>query len=197
MRGLRTLLEVAVALAAALAVSRWVLSIFRRKTTVYRPTTVQQLSLLTWPLLAVGAGLAATGPNLLAGSPAERWLAWGTLAAVLALAAPALLLHLRYYQLNAGTVLYFDPKAGRLQVTLHGMLAYDAALGWPGPGPVVWGRCRWPGVFWRRYEYLRLPLPQGDVVLTALLLPDMRPLASYLREFGVVVQERQQGWTWV
>ena len=72
-----------------------ILSIFSKKTTIYRPTTARQLALLTWPLLAVGAGLAAAGPGLLAPTAAERWLAWGLLAAVLALAAPALLLHLR------------------------------------------------------------------------------------------------------
>lgn len=198
MRVIRTLLEVAVGLVLALAGLRWVLSIFSKKTTRYRPTVVQQLSLLSWPVLAVAAGLAATAPNLLGGSAAERWLAWGVLAAVLALAAPALVLHLRYYTLNAATELLFIPTQGRLQVALHGVLAYDAGRqGWPGPGPVVWHRCRWPGVFWRRYEYLRLPQPQGDLILTSLLLPDIRPLVSYLREFGVVVVEKDQAWAWV
>ena len=197
MRVLRSLLEAAIGLALVLAILRWVLGLFKRKTTLYRVTTTQQLSLLAWPLLAVAAGLVATGPNLLGGSAAERWLAWGVLAAVLALAAPALLLHARYYTRNAVTELLFIPTQGRLQVGLGGTLAYDAARGWPGPGPVEWHRCRWPGVFWRRYEYLRLPLPQGDIVLTSLMLPDMQPLVSYLREFGVQVEERKRGWAWV
>ena len=52
-------------------------------------------------------------------------------------------------------------------------------------------------MFWRRYEYLRLPLPQGDLILTSLMLPDMRPLVSYLREFGVRVDEKNRAWAWV
>lgn len=198
MRVLRSLLEVAVALVLALAGLRWALGLFSRKTTRYRPTVTQQISLLAWPGLAIGAGLAAAGPNLLGGSAAERWLAWGLLGAVVALAAPALLLHLRYYTRNAATELLFVPTQGQLQVALHGTPAYDAGRqGWPGPGPVEWHRCRWPGVFWRRYEYLRLPLPQGDIVLTSLMLPDMHPLVSYLREFGVRVDEKNRAWAWV
>jgi hypothetical protein len=198
MKVLRSLLEAAVVLAVALGVARWVLGIFSKKTTVYRPTPTRQVALLTWPLLAVGAGFAAAGPGLLAPTAAERWLAWGLLLAVLALAGPALALHLRYYTLNAATTLVFDPTGGRLQVALDEVLAYDPAhQGWPGPTPVEWSRCRWPGVFWRPYEYLRLPLPQGDIILTSLMLADMKPLVHYLRHFGVVVVERRRGWAWV
>ena len=198
MRLLRPLFEAAVALVVALGLARWVLGIFSKKTTVYRPTVAGQLSLLTWPVLAVVAGVVAAGPGLLAPTSPERWLAWGLLLAVLALAAPALLLHLRYYTLNAATELVFDPAQGRLQVALHNVLAYDPARqGWPGPSPIEWSRCRWPGVFWRRYEYLRLPLPQGDIILTALVLPDAEPLVRYLRHFGVAVVERRRGWAWV
>lgn len=198
MKVLRSLVEAAVVLAVALGLARWVLGIFSKKTTVYRPTLTQQISLLTWPVLAVGAGLAAAGPGLLASTPAERWLAWGLLLLVLALAAPALVLHLRYYTLNAATTLVFDPAQGHLQVALAELLAYDPAhQGWPGPAPVEWSRCRWPGVFWRRYEYLRLPLPQGDIILTSLMLPDMQPLVRYLRYFGVAVVERRRAWAWL
>lgn len=198
MKVLRSLLEFAVALVVALGLARWVLSFFSKKTTIYHPTPTRQLALLAWPLLAVGAGLAAAGPGLVASTSAERWLGWGLLGAVLALAAPALVLHLRYYTLNAATTLLFDPLEGRLQVVLDGVLAYDPARqGWPGPAPVEWSRCRWPGVFWRRYEYLRLPLPQGDIILTTLVLADMQPLVRYLRYFGVAVAERRRGWAWV
>jgi hypothetical protein len=198
MRLLRSLLEAAVVLVVALGLLRWVLNIFSKKTTVYHPSVARQLTLLTWPLLAVGAGLAAAGPGLLAPTAAERWLAWGLLGVVLALAAPALLLHLRYYTLNAATTLVFDPAKGHLQVALDEVLAYDPARqGWPGPGPVEWTRCRWPGVFWRRYEYLRLPLPQGDIIITVLVLPSMQPLVHYLRYFGVEIVEKRRGWAWV
>jgi hypothetical protein len=198
MRLLRPLFEAAVVLVVALGLARWALSLFSKKTTVYRPTVARQLALLTWPVLTVVAGLVAAGPGLLAPTAAERWLAWGLLLAVLALAAPALLLHLRYYTLNAATTLVFDPIQGRLQVALDEVLAYDPARqGWPGPGAIEWSRCRWLGVFWRRYEYLRLPLPQGDIILTALVLPDMKPLVGYLRHFGVEVVERRRGWAWV
>lgn len=197
MRILRSLLEVAFTLVVLLGLARWALSFFGKKTTVYRPTPARQLALLTWPLLAVGTGLAAAGPGLLADTAAERGLAWALLLAVLALAAPALLLHLRYYTFNATTTLIFNPLEGRLQVALDEVLAYDPARqGWPGPGPIEWSRCRWPGVFWRRYEYLRLPLPQGDIILTSLLLPDMHPLVRYLRHFGVEVVERRRAWAW-
>jgi hypothetical protein len=198
MKFLRSLLEVALTLVVLLGLARWATGLFSKKTTVYRPTTARQLALLTWPLLAVATGLAAAGPGLLAHTATERWLAWGLLLAVLALAAPALLLHLRYYTLNAATTLVFNPLEGRLQVALDEVLAYDPARqGWPGPGPIEWSRCRWPGVFWRRYEYLRLPLPQGDILLTSLLLPDMLPLVRYLRHFGVEVVERRRPWAWV
>ena len=155
MKVLRSLLEAAVVLAVALGVARWVLGIFSKKTTVYRPTPTRQVALLTWPLLAVGAGFAAAGPGLLAPTAAERWLAWGLLLAVLALAGPALALHLRYYTLNAATTLIFDPTGGRLQVALDEVLAYDPARqGWPGP------RAR--GVE---------PLPLARRILAALRVP--------------------------
>ena len=196
MRLFRPLLEAAFMLIVLLGLGRWAWRLFSRKTTVYRVTAARQLALLAWPLLAVGAGLAAAGPNLLGPTAAEQWLAWGILLAVLALAAPALLLHLRYYTLNAATTLLFKPLEGQLHVLLDGVLAYDPARqGWPGP--VVWGRCRWPGVFWQPYEYLRLPLPQGDILLTSLMLPDMQPLVGYLRHFGVPVVEQRRGWAWV
>ncbi len=198
MRLFRSLLEAAVVLVVVLAVLRWALSFFKKKTNLYKVTPARQLALLTWPLLTVGTALAAAGPGLLAPTPVERGLAWVLLLAVLALAAPALLLHLRYYTLNAATTLVFDPTGGHLRVALDDILAYDPARqGWPGPAPVEWSRCRWPGVFWRRYEYLRLPLPQGDILLTSLVLSDMQPLVRYLRHFGVVVQERRRVWAWV
>ncbi|MGI4865662.1 MAG: hypothetical protein ACRYFZ_17200 [Janthinobacterium lividum] len=198
MKLLRPLFEAAVVLVVALGLMRWALGIFSKKTVVYHPTPTRQLTLLAWPVLAVVAGLVAAGPGLLAPTAAERWLAWGLLLAVLALAAPALLLHLRYYTLNAVTTLVFDPGQGRLQVALDELLAYDPARqGWPGPEPVEWSRCRWPGVFWRPYEYLRLPLPQGDIILTSLMLPDMQPLVRYLRYFGVEVIERRRAWAWI
>ena len=197
MRLFRPLLEAAFMLVVLLGLGRWAWRLFSRKTTVYRVTTARQLALLTWPLLAVGAGLAAAGPGLLGPTAAEQWLAWGILLVVLALAAPALLLHLRYYTLNAATTLLFKPLEGQLHVLLDGVLAYDPARqGWPGPGPVEWVRCRWPGVFWQPYEYLRLPLPQGDILLTSLMLPDMQPLVKYLRHFGVPVVEQRRGWAW-
>ncbi|GAB3636535.1 hypothetical protein GCM10027422_21250 [Hymenobacter arcticus] len=195
---LRTLLEAAVTMVVLLGLARWALGLFGKKTTVYRATPARQLALLTWPLLAVGTGLATAAPGLVATTSVEHWLAWGLLLAVLALAAPALLLHLRYYTLNAATTLVFDPLEGRLQVALDELLAYDPARqGWPGPEAVEWSRCRWPGVFWRPYEYLRLPLPQGDIILTSLVIKDMHTLVRYLRHFGIVVVERRRGWAWV
>jgi len=196
MNFLRSLLEAALTMVVLLGLARWALGLFSKKATVYRPTPARQLALLSWPLLAVGTGLATAAPGLVANTAFERWLAWALLLAVLALAAPALLLHLRYYTLNAVTTLVFNPLEGRLQVALDEVLAYDPARqGWPGP--VEWSRCRWPGVFWRRYEYLRLPLPQGDIILTSLVLPDMHLLVRYLRHFGVEVVERRRAWAWI
>ncbi|MDO7887453.1 hypothetical protein [Hymenobacter cheonanensis] len=196
MNFLRSLLEAALTMVVVLGLARWALGLFSKKATVYRATPARQLALLTWPLLAVGTGFATAAPGLVAATAFERWLAWGLLLAVLALAAPALLLHLRYYTLNAATTLVFNPLEGHLQVALDEVLAYDPARqGWPGP--VEWSRCRWPGVFWRRYEYLRLPLPQGDIILTSLVLPDMHLLVRYLRHFGVVVVERRRPWAWI
>jgi hypothetical protein len=196
MNFLRSLLEAALTMVVLLGLARWALSIFGKKATVYRATPGRQLALLSWPLLAVGTGFATAAPGLVAATAFERWLAWGLLLAVLALAAPALLLHLRYYTLNAATTLVFNPLEGHLQVALDEVLAYDPARqGWPGP--VEWSRCRWPGVFWRRYEYLRLPLPQGDIILTSLVLPDMHLLVRYLRHFGVEVVEHRRAWAWV
>ncbi|QKG53380.1 hypothetical protein [Hymenobacter sp. BRD67] len=108
----RSLLEATVSLVVLMGLSRWVLGIFGKKATVFHATATRQLVLLTWPLLAVGTGFAAAGPGLLAPTAAERGLAWALLAAILALAVPALVLHLRYYTLNAATTLVFDPLGG-------------------------------------------------------------------------------------
>ena len=66
MRLLRPLFEVAVVLVVALGLARWALGLFSRKTTVYRPTVARQLALLTWPGLAVAAGLVAALAQVLA-----------------------------------------------------------------------------------------------------------------------------------
>jgi len=195
MKVFRALLDAAVVGLVALGVGRVVLGFFTKSSAEYRTRTMRHLRLLAWPLLALGAGLSAAGPGLFSSLPAERGLAWGLLGLVLALAAPALWLHLRYYALNAATTLIFDPRRGQFQVYLGGALAYDPGRqGWPGPAPVEWSRCRWPGVFWRPYEYVRLPLPQGDIFLTSLLMSDLPALVHYLRHFGVVVRERRRVW---
>lgn len=196
MKFLRPLLETALVLWAVLGLGRWVLGWLQKRRTAYHPTAARQLRLLTWPLLAVGTGLAAAGPGLLAATAYERWLGAGLLAAVVALALPALALHARYWALNGATTLVFEPRQSQLHLYAGPQLLYDLARhGWPAQAE--WVRSRWRGVFWRPYEYLRLRLPDGRALVVTSLLLDLAPLAAWLQRAGVPVREQPRGWAWV
>ncbi|MEJ7659520.1 MAG: hypothetical protein WKG07_07810 [Hymenobacter sp.] len=197
MNVLRSLLEAAVVLVVALGLARWALAFLGRKllsTALPRPAAGPA------HVAAAGGGHRPHGGRPQPPGPHRRRALAGLGRATGRAgpgrprtgAVPALLHPERSHDAA------FDPTGGRLQVALDEVLAYDPARqGWPGPAPVEWSRCRWPGVFWRRYEYLRLPLPQGDIILTSLVLSDMEPLVRYLRHFGVAVAERRRSWAWV
>jgi len=192
---LRPLLEVAVLLLVVLSGLRWVLGLFTRATHVYQPTAGRQLRLAFWSLLALGAGLSVLPALALgehAASGAEWALAAGFGAVTLALGGPALLLHLRYWQLNRATMLVFQPQQNRLEVYQAGQRLPFGAADIRRAERVT---CRARRSFWTRYDYLRLHLADGRVIPLTSLLTDLEPLATFLR--GIPTERRAVAWCWV
>ncbi len=192
---LRPLLEFLAVLALGLGTARWVAGWFGRRTHTYRPTAARQLRLLAWPLLALGTGLSVVPALLMAprsaASPLEGALAAALVAVALALGAPALVLHLRYWALNHATVLVLQPKENRLEVYQHGQRLYferrDVAR-------VQRVTCRARATFWAPYDYVRLLLHDGREIVLTSLLADLEPLALFLR--SVPTDRRAVAWAW-
>lgn len=188
------LLEVALVLLLLLSGLRWVLSWFTRNTHTYALNASRQLRLAFWPLLALGAGLSVLPAVALAEravSPLEWGLAAGFLAATLALGGPALLLHLRYWQLNQATTLVFEPKQNRLEV-------YEAGQRQPFEKrdlrQVERVTCRARRSFWVSYDYLRLHLADGRVLTLTSLLTNLDPVTEFLR--SAPTERRAVRWCW-
>ena len=55
--------------------------------------------------------------------------------------------------------------------------------------------CRARRTFWARYDYLRLHLRDGRIIVLTALLTDLEPLASFLR--SVPTERRTRAWCWV
>jgi uncharacterized membrane protein len=191
---LRPLLEAALVLLLVLGGLRWVLGLFTRKSSVYRLAAGRQLRLAFWPLLALGAGLSvvpAVALNSRAVSPFEWGLAAGFGALVLALSGPALLLHLRYWQLNQHTTVVFQPDDNRLEVYEEGQrLAFERR----DLARVERVTCSARRSFWAGYDYLRLHLHDGRVITLTALLTDLEPLTTFLR--SVPTERRAVAWCW-
>jgi len=192
---LRPLLEVAAVLLVVLGAARWVTGLFSKRTQVYQATAARQMRLLFWPLLALGAGLSVV-PAVAMGTQAASSFEWlltaGFVLFTLLLSGPALLLHLRYWALNHETTLVFQPANNLLEVYEAGQrVAFERR----DLARVERVTCRARRSFWARYDYLRLHLQDGRVVVITALLTDLEPLATFLR--SVPTERRTTVWCWV
>lgn len=191
----RPLLEAAVVVLLVLSAARWVTGLFALRTSIYRPTAARQLRLLFWPLLALGAGLSAVPAVALGGTPASSF-EWALTAGfglfTLGLSGPALLLHGRYWVLNHETTLVFQPTENRFEVVEAGQrIAFERR----DLAAVERVTCRARRTFWARYDYLRLHLMDGRILVLTSLLMDLEPLAQFLR--SVPGERRSSPWCWV
>ena len=177
---IRSLLEIALVLGVLLGAARWLTGLLGRRTTVFRATAARQLRLAFWPLLALGTGLSVLPAVALGGGgSAFEWALAGSFGvATLVLGGPALLLHARYYALNARTALVFEPAANRLEVYEQGqrrpferrdLVAVDYVT------------CRATHSFRGPYAYLRLRLLSGEELVLTALLAELGPVAAFLR----------------
>jgi hypothetical protein len=192
---LRPLLEAAVVLFLVLGAARWVSGLFSKRTQVYRATAARQMRLLFWPVLALSAGLSVL-PAVAMGDQSVSGFEWGLtggfLLFTLLLSGPALLLHLRYWTLNHETTLVFQPAENRFEV-------YEAGLRLPFErrdlARIERVTCRARRTFWAKYDYLRLHLLDGRVIVLTSLLTELEPLATFLR--SVSTERRTAYWCWV
>ncbi len=189
----RSLLEIMLVLGVLLGAARWLTGLFGRRATVFRATTARHLRLAFWPLLALGTGLSVLPAVALGGSgSAFEWALAGVFGvATLLLGGPALLLHARYYALNAHTALVFEPAANRLEVFEKGQRRpferRDLAA-------VDYVTCRAPHSFRAPYAYLRLRLRNGEEIILTTLLAELWPLAEFLR--SVPGRRAAVAWPW-
>lgn len=191
---LRPLLEAAALLLLVLGAARWLTGLFSKRTYTYRTTAARQLRLLFWPLLALGAGLSVVPAVALgAGASGFEWaLTLGFVLLTGALGGPALLLHGRYWGLNHDTALVFQPTENRLEVYEAGQrLAFERR----DLLRVERVTCRARRSFWARYDYLRLHLRDGRILVLTSLLADLEPLAVFLR--NLPTERRTAAWCWV
>ena len=190
----RPLLEIAVVLFVVLGAARWVTGLFAKRTHAYRLTAARQLRLLFWPLLALGAGLSVL-PAVAMGAVPVSWFEWGLTLGffvfTLLLSGPALLLHLRYWVLNQGTTLLFQPTENRFEVYETGQrLPFERR----DLARVERVNCRARRSFWAKYDYLRLHLHDGRVITLTSLLTELEPLAGFLR--SVPTERKGRYWCW-
>ena len=192
---LRPLLEAAAVLLLLLGAARWLTGLFSKRTHTYQATAARQLRLLFWPLLALGAGLSVV-PVVTLGGPAVSTFEWmltvGFVLFTLVLSGPALLLHLRYWTLNHDTVLVFQPTENRFEVSKAG---HRIAFKWRDLVGVERVTCRARRTFWAQYDYLRLRLVNGQVIVLTSLLTDLEPLTVFLR--SVPTERQTTAWCWV
>jgi len=192
---LRPLLEAAVVLLVVLGAARWLTGLFTKRTHTYRTTAARQLRLLFWPLLALGAGLSVV-PAVALGGPTASQFEWllttGFVLFTVALSGPTLLLHLRYWLLNHETTLVFQPTENRLEVYEAGQRVEFARRDLARVERVT---CRARRTFWARYDYLRLHLADGRVIVLTSLLTDLEPLMVFLR--NLPIERCTTAWCWV
>ncbi|GAC1587703.1 MAG: hypothetical protein NVS3B25_03880 [Hymenobacter sp.] len=185
----------AAVLVAVLGAARWASGLFAKRTYVYHPTAARQLRLLFWPLLALGAGLSVVPAVALGGaavSSFEWLLTVGFVVFTLVLSGPALVLHLRYWVLNRDTALVFQPAENRFEVYEAGQRIAFGRRDLVGVRRVT---CRARRTFWARYDYLRLHLVDGRVLVLTSLLTDLDPLTGFLR--SVPTERVARYWCWV
>jgi hypothetical protein len=192
---LRPLLEMALVLLLVLGAARWLTSLFTKRTPVYQLTAARQLRLLFWPLLALGAGLSVLPAVALGGqktTAAEWLLAGGFVLFTLVLSGPALVLFGRYWVLNHETTLLFQPTDNVFEVYEAGQrMAFERR----DLARVERVTCRARRTFWAKYDYLRLHLTDGRVLVLTSVLTDLEPLAVFLR--NLPGDRRSRTWCWV
>ncbi|MDQ2769288.1 MAG: hypothetical protein M3Y54_02160 [Bacteroidota bacterium] len=190
----RPLLEIAVVLFVVLGAARWLTGLFAKRTHVYRLTAARQLRLLFWPLLALGAGLSvlpAVAMSTQRVSGFEWGLTLGFMAFTLLLGGPAALLHLRYWVLNQGTTLRFQPVENCFEVYEGGQRLPFERRDLVRVERVC---CRARHSFWAKYDYLRLHLHDGRIITLTSLLTELEPLAGFLR--NVPTERKGRYWCW-
>ena len=182
----------AVALIILLGAVRFLTGLFQRKTYRYRLNAARQLRLATWPLLALSVGLSVLPMLGSVRSGLEAGMVGALLLVVAGLAGPALVLHARYHLLNAATELVFNPETNALEVWEQGQqipfTKRDLLL-------VERVTCRARRSFWHRYDYLRLHLADGRVLVLTSLLTDLEPLTRFLN--STPLTRRTARWCWV
>jgi hypothetical protein len=191
----RPLLEAAVVIFLVLGAARWVTGLFSKRTHVYQTTAARQMRLLFWPLLALGAGLSVLPAVAMGGaevSAFEWMLTAGFMLFTLALSAPALLLHLRYWALNRETTLVFQPVDNRFEVHEAGQRVPFERRDLARVERVT---CSARRTFWAKYDYLTLHLRDGRTIMLTVLLTDLEPLAVFLR--SLPTDRRTKAWCWV
>lgn len=179
-------------LALLLGAARLLTGLFQRRTHRYRLGAARQLHLVTWPLLALSVALSVLPMLGDVHSGLETGLVLALLAGVVALAGPALLLHARYYTLNAGTELVFNPEINQLEVWEHSQAVPFTKRELLAVERVT---CRARRSFWHRYDYLRLHLTGGRTLLLTSLLTDLEPLTRFLSTAPLT--RRSKRWCWV
>ena len=192
---LRPLLEAAAVLLLLLGAARWLTGLFSKRTYTHRASAARQLRLLFWPLLALGAGLSVVPAVALSGPAASQFewlLTLGFVLFTVALSGPALLLHLRYWLLNRETVLVFQPTENRFEVYEAGQrVAFERR----DLLKIERVTCRARRTFRARYDYLRLHLADGRVIVLTSLLTDLEPLMAFLR--NLPTERRTAAWCWI
>ena len=94
--------------------------------------------------------------------------------------------------LNHETTLVFQPADNRFEV-------YEAGQRQPFErrdlARIERVTCRARRTFWSKYDYLRLHLTDGRVLVLTSLLTELEPLAGFLR--SVPTERRTAYWCWV
>jgi hypothetical protein len=110
----------------------------------------------------------------------------------LTLSLPAFVLHIRYWLLNQGTEVVFQPEANRFEIYEHGQRQFFAQRDILQVERV---NCRTRRTFWANYDYLRLHLADGRVLALTSLLGDLEALTTFLR--SAPTTRRAVAWCWV
>ncbi|PJJ48699.1 hypothetical protein [Hymenobacter chitinivorans] len=183
------MLEFTVAVCAIVFGLRFITSFFTQASRVYRPTFLRQFYLLFWPLLCMSVGLPFLISFLYLGtlSAYELVLLTALAAVILGFSVPALILHAQYYAHNLRTTLVFDPKHNKLEVYEGRVLIPFAQRDLLR---VEYVTCRSPRLFWSNYNFLRLHLASGEVLVLTSLLTNLAPVAEFLRNSHLEARQR-------
>ncbi|MCB2378806.1 hypothetical protein LGH70_14490 [Hymenobacter sp. BT635] len=186
---LRPILEITVAICAIVFGLRFITSFFTQASRVYRPTFLRQFYLLFWPLLCMSVGLPFLISFFYLGtlSGYEVVLLTAMAAVILSFSVPALVLHAQYYAHNLHTTLVFDPKQNKLEVYEGRVLIPFAQRDLVR---VEYVTCRSKRAFWSNYNFLRLHLRSGQVLVLTSLLTNLEPVAEFLRNSNLEPQQR-------